>query len=180
MATPQNYLAVIKVVGIGGENPITGPVYLGRHAVERIVFLRGRRERKRMRSRFGFAANGLHDTGNVDTAKLEKVLGEVMDLSPRGIREHLFAHDDVLNNPQQFIIGPVGDPDFHPMKGPMTTQSLRGMDGQGPMHWRGDRTAGNDPGGGPHGSFFSPQACARSSTTSGTRRTRWRWAASAG
>jgi len=31
----------------------------------------------------------LHDTGNVDTAKLEKVLGEVMDLSPRGIREHL-------------------------------------------------------------------------------------------
>ena len=31
----------------------------------------------------------LHDTGNVDTAKLEKILGEVMDLSPRGIREHL-------------------------------------------------------------------------------------------
>ncbi len=30
---------------------------------------------------------------------------------------------------------------YHPMKGPMTTQSLRGLDGQGPMHWRGDRTA---------------------------------------
>jgi len=30
---------------------------------------------------------------------------------------------------------------YHPMKGPMTTQSLRGMAGQGPMHWRGDRTA---------------------------------------
>ncbi|MEE8058750.1 MAG: dockerin type I domain-containing protein [Pseudomonadales bacterium] len=29
---------------------------------------------------------------------------------------------------------------FHPMKGPMTTQSLRGMDNHGPMHWRGDRT----------------------------------------
>jgi YVTN family beta-propeller protein len=29
---------------------------------------------------------------------------------------------------------------FHPMKGPMTTQSLRGMAGNGPMHWRGDRT----------------------------------------
>ena len=28
---------------------------------------------------------------------------------------------------------------FHPMKGPMTTQSLRGMDLQGPQHWRGDR-----------------------------------------
>ncbi|VAW50851.1 FIG00841528: hypothetical protein [hydrothermal vent metagenome] len=37
---------------------------------------------------------------------------------------------------------------YHPMKGPMTTQSLRGLDGQGPMHWRGDRTAadvGGDP-----------------------------------
>ena len=35
-------------------------------------------------------------------------------------------------------------PDFHPMKGPMTTQSLRGMANHGPMHWRGDRTGGND------------------------------------
>ncbi|EJW10724.1 S-adenosylmethionine synthetase [Rhodovulum sp. PH10] len=31
----------------------------------------------------------LHGTGKVDEAKLETVLGEVMDLSPRGIREHL-------------------------------------------------------------------------------------------
>ncbi len=31
----------------------------------------------------------LHDTGKVDEAKLEKALGEIMDLSPRGIREHL-------------------------------------------------------------------------------------------
>src|SRR5262249_36438560 len=29
---------------------------------------------------------------------------------------------------------------FHPMKGPMTTQTLRGMGASGPMHWRGDRT----------------------------------------
>jgi DNA-binding beta-propeller fold protein YncE len=34
------------------------------------------------------------------------------------------------------------DPMFHPMKGPMTTQSLRGMANQGAMHWRGDRTGG--------------------------------------
>ena len=33
----------------------------------------------------------------------------------------------------------VGMP-FHPLKGPMTTQSLRGLANQGPMHWRGDRT----------------------------------------
>ncbi len=31
---------------------------------------------------------------------------------------------------------------FHPMKGPMTTQSLRGLANEGPMHWRGDRTGG--------------------------------------
>tara|TARA_R110002096_G_scaffold436105_1_gene668102 strand:+ start:119910 stop:121076 length:1167 start_codon:yes stop_codon:yes gene_type:complete len=30
-----------------------------------------------------------HQTGHVDPAKLERVLSEVMDLSPRGIREHL-------------------------------------------------------------------------------------------
>jgi DNA-binding beta-propeller fold protein YncE len=56
----------------------------------------------------------------------------------------------MLNNPGPFdnppdLIGAVGGyHDFHPMKGPMTTQSLRGMANQGPMHWRGDRTGGND------------------------------------
>jgi hypothetical protein len=29
---------------------------------------------------------------------------------------------------------------FHPMKGPMTTQTLRGLNGLDPLHWRGDRT----------------------------------------
>ncbi len=29
---------------------------------------------------------------------------------------------------------------FHPMKGPMTTQTLRGLKGLDPFHWRGDRT----------------------------------------
>lgn len=29
---------------------------------------------------------------------------------------------------------------FHPMKGPMTTQTLRGLNGLDPFHWRGDRT----------------------------------------
>jgi DNA-binding beta-propeller fold protein YncE len=31
----------------------------------------------------------------------------------------------------------------HPMKGPMTTQTLRGMQGSGAMHWRGDRNGGS-------------------------------------
>ncbi|WP_437995438.1 hypothetical protein WMF26_29565 [Sorangium sp. So ce185] len=60
----------------------------------------------------------------------------------------------VVNNPT-LVVPPIPgagfgddgffgeDPDFHPMKGPMVTQSLRGMDNHGPMHWRGDRTGGN-------------------------------------
>ncbi|MET0352058.1 MAG: hypothetical protein ABW067_19830, partial [Rhizobacter sp.] len=32
--------------------------------------------------------------------------------------------------------------DFHPMKGPMTTQTLAGMTNSGAMHWRGDRSNG--------------------------------------
>jgi hypothetical protein len=58
---------------------------------------------------------------------------------------------DMLADPGPFtssllnlITGQLMDPIFHPMKGPMTTQSLRGMANHGPMHWRGDRTGGND------------------------------------
>src|SRR5206468_4830227 len=50
----------------------------------------------------------------------------------------------VLDNQNPLRPGLGGDPDFHPMKGPMTTQSLRGMANHGPMHWRGDRTGGLD------------------------------------
>lgn len=61
----------------------------------------------------------------------------------------------VLNNPNPFEVNQLPPPaiqafpDFHPMKGPMATQSLRGMANHGPMHWRGDRTGGNDIGGDP-------------------------------
>lgn len=33
---------------------------------------------------------------------------------------------------------------IHPMKGPMTTQTLRGLNGVDPLHWRGDRATFND------------------------------------
>jgi hypothetical protein len=55
--------------------------------------------------------------------------------------------DMALNNPNPFEFG--GSSSFAPLKGPMATQSLRGMANHGPMHWRGDRTGGNDPGGDP-------------------------------
>jgi len=51
----------------------------------------------------------------------------------------------------------LGDPDgevvrvrsttFHPMKGPMTVQTLRGLTGHGPLHWRGERNGAVEPGG---------------------------------
>ncbi len=39
----------------------------------------------------------------------------------------------------------LGGGNFHPLKGPMTTQTLRGLVHDGQMHWRGDRTPGTDP-----------------------------------
>ncbi|MGB0621836.1 MAG: YncE family protein [Myxococcota bacterium] len=55
--------------------------------------------------------------------------------------------DPVTSNPQILAPFPVGSATpFHPMKGPMTTQTLRGLSTHGGMHWRGDRTNG----------FFNP------------------------
>ena len=58
---------------------------------------------------------------------------------------HLNAHRDGLawdlGDPKGALVT-VRDPlisSFHPMKGPMTTQSLRGIIGNEPLHWRGDR-----------------------------------------
>jgi len=55
--------------------------------------------------------------------------------------------DDVQTNPLpvklSFAIGSGTFRDFHPMKGPMTTQTLRGLVNHGAMHWRGDRNGGS-------------------------------------
>jgi DNA-binding beta-propeller fold protein YncE len=56
---------------------------------------------------------------------------------PNGHRDGL-AWD--LGDPQGQM-QTVGFSKFHPMKGPMTTQSLRGIIGTEPLHWRGDRAA---------------------------------------
>ncbi len=49
-------------------------------------------------------------------------------------------HANVL--PINNNVGNLGFSDVHPMKGPMTTQTLRGMAHHGAMHWRGDRSVG--------------------------------------
>ncbi|XXT18273.1 hypothetical protein WME94_49390 [Sorangium sp. So ce429] len=64
--------------------------------------------------------------------------------------------------PGPFVLDPAlfGQPaEFAALKGPMTTQSLRGMANHGPMHWRGDRTGGNDaPSAQPDSGTFDEEA----------------------
>jgi DNA-binding beta-propeller fold protein YncE len=59
--------------------------------------------------------------------------------------------DPVKSNPMNIklsvaagssVNGDANVDEFHPMKGPMTTQTLRGLSHSGPMHWRGDRSNG--------------------------------------
>lgn len=59
--------------------------------------------------------------------------------------------DAVSTNPQPGppLIDLIRGTSFHPMKGPMTTQTLRGLSTSGAMHWRGDRSDG----------FFGLDAC---------------------
>jgi DNA-binding beta-propeller fold protein YncE len=45
---------------------------------------------------------------------------------------------------ENLLIPHPADDELKPMKGPMATQSLRGLPNHGPMHWRGDRTGSND------------------------------------
>ena len=71
-----------------------------------------------------------------------------------GLAWNLGNPDEVLstNNqpqPDPFLQSTSPTKDFHPMKGPMTTQTLRGMSTHGAMHWRGDRADG----------FFGTDAC---------------------
>ena len=57
------------------------------------------------------------------------------------------------NDPDFAAGGIVGiDSTFHPMKGPMTTQTLKGMVTHGALHWRGDRVDG----------FFGTDSCSDS------------------
>ena len=49
-----------------------------------------------------------------------------------------------LGNPggsMQTVSTPLGSVPMHPMKGPMTTQTLRGLTNLDPLHWRGDRAS---------------------------------------
>lgn len=66
------------------------------------------------------------------------IFGDMDDLAwDLGIPEATTTTNPI---PLTILGGP--NPDFHPMKGPMTTQTLRGLKNHGAMHWRGDRSNG--------------------------------------
>jgi DNA-binding beta-propeller fold protein YncE len=63
---------------------------------------------------------------------------------------------DIFTIPKAAIVALIGQQQadyilgaYEPCKGPMTTQSLRGMDNHGSMHWRGDRNGAVQQNGSP-------------------------------
>jgi len=76
------------------------------------------------------------DLGNPDDVVKDNPiplnLGDVLSVS---LGKTLFKFRGDING--------TGNPAvFHPMKGPMATQTLRGLSNSGAMHWRGDRSNG--------------------------------------
>jgi len=103
------------------------------------------------------AAHALHNPEPARVTTGRRVLYDARFTSSNGEAScascHVFADFDSLGwdlgNPDDMVrenpnpIGVIGGgQSFHPLKGPMTTQTLRGMGHGGPMHWRGDRTGG--------------------------------------
>ncbi len=107
------------------------------------------------------AQHPLHDAEPARLREGRRVLYDARFSSGNGEAScascHVFADFDSLawdlGNPDDDVLAsnnPVGTrgnrQPFHPLKGPMTTQTLRGMADAGPMHWRGDRTGGSSGG----------------------------------
>jgi hypothetical protein len=129
----DNSISVIGVGGVGGDsNPIYQTLRLPSTEPESVVDGRP----------ILYDAVATSGNGEASCASCH-IFGDFDSLG-----WNLGNPDDVsTTNPQQVIGAPNGSgPDFHPMKGPMTTQTLRGLSTHGGMHWRGDRTNG----------FFNP------------------------
>jgi DNA-binding beta-propeller fold protein YncE len=75
------------------------------------------------------------DLGNPDNT----VTKSPIPINLGGLLSFLIATNSTGLTP---INGTNQPTDFHPMKGPFTTQTLRGMRNSGAMHWRGDRSTG--------------------------------------
>jgi YVTN family beta-propeller protein len=118
--------ATISIVDLGKRQSI-GAVAL-RHNPTPTMIQQGRRffYDAALTSRYGdLSCATCHVFGDVDGLAwdLGDAGGPAIDI-PVGLRNSGFS------SPRQSL---------HPLKGPMVTQSLRGLAGNGPYHWRGDR-----------------------------------------
>ncbi len=89
---------------------------------------------------FLYDANLTGSNGEASCASCH-IFGDMDDLAwdlgdPDG---NVVFNGNPFNPVTPVVVIPPNIRDFHPMKGPMTTQSLRGLDNMGPQHWRGDR-----------------------------------------
>lgn len=76
------------------------------------------------------------DLGNPDNATTKNPIPiNLGDATSIAIGSFLFGVQGKINGTGQTDV-------FHPMKGPMTVQTLRGLANSGAMHWRGDRANG--------------------------------------
>ena len=80
--------------------------------------------------------------GSVSESPIPVKLQELIELNDRLNLSELLGAGGLGNIDLDAVNGGASMNQFHPMKGPMTTQTLRGMSTHGAMHWRGDRSTG--------------------------------------
>jgi hypothetical protein len=129
----EQRIAVVDRVSVPGARRIVADVGLGFDPSPAVV-LRGRRflYDTRLSGHGDGSCATCHVFGDLDAVAWD--LGD--------------PYGTVVADPNPFL-NSTEPPAFHPMKGPMATQSLRGLAEHGPMHWRGDRTGGLVSGGDP-------------------------------
>jgi hypothetical protein len=132
----------ISVIDLTTQNEIA---HIGMFNPEPINVVNGRRflyDARISSSNGESACASCHVFGNFDSLTWD--LGDPdRSVAPNPIEVKRRGPAELFPN----INGTGNVPELHPMKGPMTTQTMRGIANNGSMHWRGDRTGGNDPGG---------------------------------
>src|SRR5438552_2642705 len=95
-----------------------------------------------------YDAVGTSDNGAASCSSCH-VFGDFDSLASHLGNPDAFPPPGTPSDPTPVRVTVGADQNFGARKRPRTTQSLRGLATAGPMHWRGDRTAGNDAGGDP-------------------------------
>jgi YVTN family beta-propeller protein len=126
-----------EVAGLALPNPEPPSVVLGRPLLYDATRFSGNGEASCASCHiFGDMDDLAWDLGNPDAA----VTKSPIPINFGGLLSFLIpARATGVSTP---INGSDKPDDFHPMKGPFTTQTLRGLRNSGAMHWRGDRSTG--------------------------------------